>query len=221
MYNIRCIYTYTIIYCLYLGQRIKSVLDARKHTHALTISSVWSVQSKSPSHRQFNVMHVLSLTHANSDCEQVMFGQLSSSVPSWQSSSRSHTQIFWMHLPLPHVNSSSLHVSSAQRHEANGGRQWGRGFDGVGVGVRRGWGCAAAKACERLQENRHHGVDIARFTVYSRSPCVYRGVPARAGIDVFYGANVSWRKRSATPDVQTSLPTTFNRTAYIKSDTSV
>lgn len=32
MYNIRCIYTYTIIYCLYLGQRIKSVLDARKHT---------------------------------------------------------------------------------------------------------------------------------------------------------------------------------------------
>ena len=78
----------------------------------LTISSVASGQSRSPSHLHLLVMQY-PLPQAKSFCRSHLFsGHFRSSLPSPQSSSWSHNHFFWMQLPLSQVNSSDVQVWS-------------------------------------------------------------------------------------------------------------
>ena len=78
----------------------------------LTISSVASGQSRSPSHLHLLVMQY-PFPQAKSFCRSHLFsGHFRSSLPSPQSSSWSHNHFFWMQLPLSQVNSSDVQVWS-------------------------------------------------------------------------------------------------------------
>jgi hypothetical protein len=77
-----------------------------------TSSSEPSGQSRSPSQRHLDVMQKFSEQLNSVSGAHGVFGQSLSSESSPQSSSRSHTQRFWMHFPFAQVNSSERHVSS-------------------------------------------------------------------------------------------------------------
>lgn len=82
------------------------------YSRKLTFSSDPSGQSCSPSQRHLDVMQYFS-EHWNCFTGSHIFGeQLASSLPSPQSSSRSHTHRFCIHRPLLQVNSSERHVLS-------------------------------------------------------------------------------------------------------------
>lgn len=83
----------------------------------LTISSVASGQSRSPSQRHLLVMQY-PFPHAKSFSGLHLFsGHFLSSLPSPQSSSRSQSHFFLMQLPLSQENSSGVQVWSGKERQ--------------------------------------------------------------------------------------------------------